>query len=48
MGEREALKADHWFLAQSIIESIAANEKAAAALSGGASVVTPTSHTSMA
>ena len=36
VGEREPLKADHWFLAQSIIESIAANAKAAAALSKGA------------
>ena len=34
-GEREALKADHWFLAQSIIESIATNDKARKALSGG-------------
>ena len=29
------LKADHWHLAQAIIESIAANPKAASALSGG-------------
>jgi hypothetical protein len=29
------LKADHWFLAQSVLESIAASSKAAKALSGG-------------
>ena len=35
VGESEPLKADHWHLAQAIIESIAANDKARKALSGG-------------
>ena len=35
VGDKTPLKADHWYLAQAIIESIAAQPKAASALSGG-------------
>jgi hypothetical protein len=36
VGDKSPLKADHWFLAQSIIESIQGNERARKILSGGA------------